>query len=718
MKVRLLIALAAACAAQCLEAAPRTLTPVPIDSQQLVYSHGQAFVFSEGRDTALQLSTESVDSRRVWLIMSFTNLGQSPALVSENPVRARALTSEGEASSRIITGTELEQREKRRQMWENIGAGVASGLNAYNASQQGYGTATTTHRGTVTGRSSQSGYIRGNYSGTSTTRYYDPVAAQAANAEAAANNQRMFDSLRNDQDLRSSALASAVLKTHTLGSGETYSGRLQIELPRKQRDRGILLSLEVRLGEEVHPFLVLVDGNVASNVMQTARQGAERVLSRLRPDSASPTAPEDSSSERIIAQSEGVEGNIDPPRDLIQDEPRRSHPEAPPSMAARNGGVSSASTSVGAPSSSGFGATPAEDTGSIPSPIRIALNDADYTEVLKVEAELVQAGKKESLIDMTIRSTAKQERNGDSVQHEVTIDSAQIGAEQNASQVEDFLTGLLFEYETTTYGQPKGSSQVKTRDGQSATISVDEALDGSRLRFATTPASIGDIAATSAIVPKNQRNGPSSALAAFLGDVVEWRLTGATVRSGRESYMLTARSSSSAEIASAGESESLKTSVEGLSIVDAASGVVIHQEINASVEIQERSASKSEVRVRVTRQATLGNRQEESGWEPYLTKITTTSIRRDDGSIADQLFLDLRWIAKGAPQASSGRLLIRHIEVGQTVSLPWQIPPTVIQASGGADIGFGFDVSALGEASKWLPSASLQQLEVSFQPDN
>lgn len=158
MSIRLLIATVVALGAtQHLKAAPRELTPVPVGDQELFYSNGQPFIFSEGRSTVLQISVEGEDSRRVWLTMSFTNLGDSPALVVENPVRARAITSAGEVGVRVIPGSELEQRERRRQMWENIGAGVASGLNAYNAGQQGHGSATTTHRGTVSGYGSREG---------------------------------------------------------------------------------------------------------------------------------------------------------------------------------------------------------------------------------------------------------------------------------------------------------------------------------------------------------------------------------------------------------------------------------------------------------------------------------------------------------------------------------------------------------------------------------
>lgn len=160
MSIRLLVASVLMIAAMDLvQAASRDLAPVPVGNQALLYSHGTPFVFSEARESALQLSVESIDSRRVWISLSFTNLSEVPVSVMENPVRAISVMPAVQASINVITGSELDRREKRRQVWEEIGAGLASGLNTYGASQQGHGSATSRHSGTVRGYGSRSGYV-------------------------------------------------------------------------------------------------------------------------------------------------------------------------------------------------------------------------------------------------------------------------------------------------------------------------------------------------------------------------------------------------------------------------------------------------------------------------------------------------------------------------------------------------------------------------------
>lgn len=274
--------------ASCASAAQRDLTPIPVGNQELVYSQGRPFIFSEARFTALQVSVQSEDSKRVWLALSFTNLGSESRVVYDNPLKAGVFAASGEKTVKVLDRAELEKREKRRQMWENIGAGVAAGLNSYNAGQQGYGTSTTTYQGNVSGYGSKSGHVSGSYRGTATTSYYDPVAAQAAQAQAAASNQQLIDSVRSDQQSRSAALSASVLKTHTVRPGETYSGRLQIELPRKSRKEGVLLALDVSFGDETHPFLFVVDGDVPPELVRRSREFASSKLALLQPQISTP----------------------------------------------------------------------------------------------------------------------------------------------------------------------------------------------------------------------------------------------------------------------------------------------------------------------------------------------------------------------------------------------------------------------------------------------
>lgn len=252
--------------ADAVSAAPRVVKPLPLQGQELVYENGQAFLLSRGQRATIVLSPESIDSKRVWIALSFMNSGDRAFLVTEVPVRVTSVTTAGNRPVSVLGRTELEKAEKRRQMWENIGAGLAAGLNAYSAGQQGHSTSTTYHSGSATAYGNNGGYAQATYSGTSTTYHYDAAAAQAAHMRAATNTQNMMNAIQAERQARQSALESSVLQNHTLAAGQQYSGRVQIELPRKKRNEGQAIELIVSAGGEEHPFLLLADGALDPNV--------------------------------------------------------------------------------------------------------------------------------------------------------------------------------------------------------------------------------------------------------------------------------------------------------------------------------------------------------------------------------------------------------------------------------------------------------------------
>lgn len=266
---RLLIAWAMVGATTGVGAAPRSVTPHSVGTQDVVYEHGRAFVVSRGQRATVILSPEAIDSKRVWATLTFVNTGDRSFLVGETPLQGQATTTGGTKALVILGKAALEKKEKRRQMWEGLAVGLTAGLNSYAASQQGYSTSTTYHQGSVSAYGT-GGYAHANYSGTAVTHTYDAAAAGAAMAQASQTNANMLGNLAAEQQARSNALNASVLNNHTLEPGQEYSGRVQLELPRKNRREGHVLSLVVHAGGESHPFLLIADAAADPSVLSHA----------------------------------------------------------------------------------------------------------------------------------------------------------------------------------------------------------------------------------------------------------------------------------------------------------------------------------------------------------------------------------------------------------------------------------------------------------------
>ena len=240
-------------------AADRTLFAEPLSSQTVEYERGNAFVTSRSNSTTVILVPEITSGSMATLRFTVFNGGDTSFTIYENAVTAEM----ARGSIEILGAAALEKKEKRKRFWENVGAGLAIGANSYTAAQQGHTTSTSYHSGTVTARTPD-GRINADFEGTSTTYSYDAQANQQAVSDANRNNAQLMANLQAEQTARRSSLEASVLKTQTVQSGASYSGFVQMKLPRSSRGQATMVNVSFSAGPETHRFYLFVDGQPTS----------------------------------------------------------------------------------------------------------------------------------------------------------------------------------------------------------------------------------------------------------------------------------------------------------------------------------------------------------------------------------------------------------------------------------------------------------------------
>lgn len=236
-------------------------TPVAMqarEGQELSYSQGLGCV-QGGADTAdgfllTSICAQPKDRGRSVLIVRVSNRTSRPVTIEEGAVTA--LSSSG--ALEVLAYTALMKEENTRQAWAAVGAGLAAAGNSIAASNAGYSSYQGSAYTSATAYGS-GGYARANattsYSGT----VYDGAAAAAAQQQANAENERLFDRLEAQKQMGAQAIEGA-LRTHTLQPGEAHAAFVEVELP-KQRDVGVqavdvvlrVQGTETRFGMTVGP---------------------------------------------------------------------------------------------------------------------------------------------------------------------------------------------------------------------------------------------------------------------------------------------------------------------------------------------------------------------------------------------------------------------------------------------------------------------------------
>lgn len=266
--------------------------------QQVVYEGGVGWVTAPG-DVSVTVSIRPDSRRRAWFTMLVTNRSSSAVSVRETDV---VFTVQG-STLRSFSAEELLKKERRKQGWQNLAAGLAAGLNTYGASQQGSYSATGSYQGNFSATSSR-GYIRGTTDGTVLISGTDPVARQLAYERASQQNAQLIAGLRAQHAEAMGSLEARLFTSQTISPGDSYGGDVAFELPRAAKGGNTPIAVQVHVGDSPRTFFVFVDSpptpvqlaalrelNPAAEVAATAPQDSGASIESQRVDVPTPALP-------------------------------------------------------------------------------------------------------------------------------------------------------------------------------------------------------------------------------------------------------------------------------------------------------------------------------------------------------------------------------------------------------------------------------------------
>jgi hypothetical protein len=212
----------------------REFSPIAGDGQEIRFSNGHAVLVTGNAVGNLAVSFVPLDKKSGFLRVWIENSGNQQFNVSESSVTA----SSGGAPLTVFTYADQVKQQKRRAMWAAIATGIAAGANAYSASQAGY----SNYSGGYASHTSSGIYSANTYGrfyGTS----YNAGVAYLAQANAAAQNQAMFDRFQASVAGASQSLEQRSLKANTLMPGQSVLGDIKVALPKTGGD--LDLSIDV-----------------------------------------------------------------------------------------------------------------------------------------------------------------------------------------------------------------------------------------------------------------------------------------------------------------------------------------------------------------------------------------------------------------------------------------------------------------------------------------
>lgn len=146
---------------------------------------------------------------------------------SEEDVQGEYRNSEGEVTPiKIYSYNDLVKKEKTRQAWAALGAGLEAAGDSMSAANAGYSNSYGSYSG-----SSYSPYSTVNTYGTYSSSTYDYGAANAAQMSAVARSDARMDRLQAQGSANLGVLASNNLKKQTVPRGRTHGGLVRMKMP-------------------------------------------------------------------------------------------------------------------------------------------------------------------------------------------------------------------------------------------------------------------------------------------------------------------------------------------------------------------------------------------------------------------------------------------------------------------------------------------------------
>ena len=252
----------------------RQFSPVPQAGQEVRYSDGAAVLVTGNIQGNLAVSFVPIDKKSGLLRIWAENASEQKFNISETSITGT--TAAGPLV--VMTYADQVKAQKRKEMWAAIATGVAAGLNSYAASNAGYsnysGTYNSQTSATVYG--SRGGYATGNaytsgrFYGTS----YNAGVAYMAQANAAMQNQAMFDRYQSIAASAAQNLRDRSLKANTLMPGQSVMGDVKIILPGTQKGLPAEIRVQVNIGGSPLDLLFREGPPVVDNTPRAAPSSA------------------------------------------------------------------------------------------------------------------------------------------------------------------------------------------------------------------------------------------------------------------------------------------------------------------------------------------------------------------------------------------------------------------------------------------------------------
>lgn len=201
----------------------RVFSPVAGEGQEIRFSDGQAVLITGNGLGNIAVSYVPLDKKWGFIRLWVENASDQQFNISEGSLTA----SSGGAPLIVMTYADQVKAQKRKEMWAAVLTGVAAGANSYSASQAGYSNYSGNYRArTTAGAYSANTY--GSYNG----RSYNGGIAYLAQANAAVQNQAMFDRFHSMASIAAQSLQVRSLKANTLMPRQSVLGDVRLALPK------------------------------------------------------------------------------------------------------------------------------------------------------------------------------------------------------------------------------------------------------------------------------------------------------------------------------------------------------------------------------------------------------------------------------------------------------------------------------------------------------
>ena len=261
----------------CASAKERLYSPVAAAGQEVRFSDGQGVLITGNGIGNLAVTFVPFDKKWGYVRIWAENASDMQFDIAEGSL---SVTSAG-SPLQVMTYADVVKAQKRKEKWAALFTGLAAAANSYSASQAGY----SNYSGGYYAHSSAGG-LSVNTNGSYYGRSYNGGMAYLAQANAAAQNQAMFDRFSMMSAAAARNLQKRSLKANTLMPGQAVLGDIRFALP-KSGDIALRIDLA---GKPIE--LVLHEGPVVVNSTPRPVVNPSRSPLEAGPHAASPILPE------------------------------------------------------------------------------------------------------------------------------------------------------------------------------------------------------------------------------------------------------------------------------------------------------------------------------------------------------------------------------------------------------------------------------------------